>query len=162
MKQRFFQEIAGLAVVALIITACLYNPFEKKPKPVSLISVTDGDSLRLKIDGTETVIRLEGIDAPEMDQPDGTESKDFLSFLITGMPLSVEITGRDRYGRDLAVIRTGDLNVNVEMVDAGHAWHFTKYSKDRNLADAELRARKEKFGLWSTPSPIPPWDWRRK
>ena len=41
------------------------------------------------------------------------------------------------------------------------AWHYVKYSDDQKLADAELKSRTAKRGLWADPKPMPPWDWRR-
>ena len=41
------------------------------------------------------------------------------------------------------------------------AWHYVKYSDDPKLADAELKDRTPKRGLWANPNAIPPWDWRR-
>jgi len=49
---------------------------------------------------------------------------------------------------------------HLEMVRQGLAWHFTKYSKDEMLAEAERKAREAKRGLWSDPEPVPPWDHR--
>ena len=48
------------------------------------------------------------------------------------------------------------------MVRQGLAWHFTKYSKDEMLAEAERKAREAKRGLWSDPEPVAPWEWRAK
>jgi micrococcal nuclease len=53
-------------------------------------------------------------------------------------------------------------NVNLEMVRLGYAWHYLKYSKDNDLAEAEKEAREGKRGLWVDRVPVPPWDWRRK
>ena len=33
--------------------------------------------------------------------------------------------------------------------------------KDRELASAEVEARKKRIGLWSEKSPVAPWEWRK-
>jgi endonuclease YncB( thermonuclease family) len=52
-------------------------------------------------------------------------------------------------------------DVAGEMLDAGLAWHFARYSNDRDYAAAERRARDAKRGLWQDRDPIPPWEWRQ-
>ncbi|HTH31900.1 MAG TPA: thermonuclease family protein, partial [Lacibacter sp.] len=54
------------------------------------------------------------------------------------------------------------LWINKELVAKGMAWHFVKYSSSKELAKAELLARKQKVGLWSLKNPVAPWDWRKK
>jgi len=46
------------------------------------------------------------------------------------------------------------------MVREGWAWHYKRYSKSKELAEAEKKARKAKAGLWADPNPVPPWEWR--
>ena len=41
------------------------------------------------------------------------------------------------------------------------AWHYKQYSKDRELASAEVVARKERLSLWDDKSPVAPWEWRK-
>jgi micrococcal nuclease len=68
----------------------------------------------------------------------------------------------DRYKRLIGVvINEKEENVNKELVKAGLAWHFKKYSDDATYDDMELVARQNKLGLWADGNPIPPWDWRK-
>jgi endonuclease YncB( thermonuclease family) len=46
------------------------------------------------------------------------------------------------------------------MVKAGLAWHYKKYSNDKELVQLELEARSKKIGLWSEPLSLPPWEVR--
>jgi micrococcal nuclease len=46
------------------------------------------------------------------------------------------------------------------MVAEGLAWHFTRYSDDATLADAEGEARTAGRGLWADRDPVPPLEWR--
>jgi micrococcal nuclease len=50
--------------------------------------------------------------------------------------------------------------VNRQMVAEGLAWHYTRYSDDATLADAEGEARAAARGLWRDREPVPPWEWR--
>lgn len=77
--------------------------------------------------------------------------------------VSATLLGRDRYGRTLgAVILSDGRNLNHEILKAGYAWWFRKYSKDASLGDLEDEARQAKRGLWADPEPVPPWEWRSK
>ena len=49
---------------------------------IKILRVIDGDTVSAESRGTEIKIRLSEIDAPEMDQPYGTNSKKCLSELI--------------------------------------------------------------------------------
>ena len=53
------------------------------------------------------------------------------------------------------------LAIGQGYIAAGYAWHFKKYSSDIQLANAELKARKARLGLWADKFPKAPWDWRR-
>ncbi len=57
--------------------------------------------------------------------------------------------------------RAGDVRVlNRELVAAGMAWHYVRYSDDETLAEAERQARKARVGIWSEPEPVAPWRYR--
>lgn len=96
-----------------------------------VVRVSDGDTVvLLDADNTQHKIRLNGIDAPENGQPYGDKSKEYLSNLIAGKEVTVEVKGTDQYKRILGVVYLGDTNINAEMIRAGYAWNY-KYSKDK-------------------------------
>jgi endonuclease YncB( thermonuclease family) len=42
------------------------------------------------------------------------------------------------------------------------AWYYVKYGKGYEwLQSIEESARISELGVWSEPSPVPPWDWRK-
>ncbi len=49
-----------------------------------VVSVSDGDTLRVLVDDQQIKIRLSGIDAPESDQPFGQASKRYLAEAVAG------------------------------------------------------------------------------
>ena len=59
------------------------------------------------------------------------------------------------------------IDVCLEQVKAGLAWHYKKYQHEQSpedqrlYADAEIRARDERLGLWRENNPISPWEHRR-
>lgn len=134
-----------------------------------VVAVIDGDTIEVLHDGKAVRIRLQGIDCPESKQPFGTKAKQFTSEFLFGKQVRVKAIGEDRYGRTLADIYVDAANTtnefgawfNKALVASGMAWHYKKYSKDAELAQAEQTARKMKIGLWSDQNPTAPWEWRK-
>ncbi len=126
-----------------------------------VVGVHDGDSITVLASGNEQLkVRLEGIDAPELKQPFSQSAKKVLSSLVFGKDVNFERLKKDRYGRTIAVVFVGQINVNLELVKQGFAWRYDAYSQDPVLLDAQNSAKAAKRGLWADQSPVPPWEWR--
>jgi hypothetical protein len=68
----------------------------------------------------------------------------------------------DRYGRTVAVVKLKDgRELNLEIIRAGMAWHFKRYSGDEAYALAEKQARDAGVGLWLDRAANAPWEYRR-
>lgn len=90
-------------------------------------NVVDGDTLRCGA----TRIRLQGIDAPEMEghcRPgrecapgDPVASTDNLRRLVSGGSMTCRQTDTDRYGRVVAMCEVGGVDLSCEQVRSGHA-----------------------------------------
>jgi endonuclease YncB( thermonuclease family) len=127
-----------------------------------VIGVADGDTISVLRAGRREVVRLRGIDAPERRQAYGERAKQHAATLAFGKVVAVEAAGRDRHGRLLAEVRLPDgRSLNQELVRAGLAWWFRRYSTDPTLGRLEAEARATRAGLWADPLPVPPWEWRR-
>lgn len=124
--------------------------------------VSDGDTFRMLANGQVVKVRLYGIDAPESKQEHGLVAKAALDSLILGKNVKVKVTDTDRYGRSIGEIWLGDsLEVNLWLVNHGHAWWYKAYGKNRpDLGKAEATARTARRGLWAAANPQEPWDWR--
>jgi endonuclease YncB( thermonuclease family) len=136
----------------------------------SLLVVTIPD------DGSREV-RLYGIEPPEQPreargphpgspgQPFGAEALAYVRDLITGKQVRLEILGKDRHGRSLAIVWLGDVNVNLTLVKEGLAWVSPSVGNPRVRAElevAEQQAQRARYGLWSLPDPEPPWQYRKR
>ena len=131
-----------------------------------VLNVVDGDTIKVKFENKIKKIRLSAIDAPEMKQRSGKESKKFLYDFIYKKKIKFHKLGIDRFGRFLGIIYLNNKDVNLEMVLNGHAWVYRKYlrtipKKYRNLyKSAEKDAKNSKIGLWKNTDVQPPWIWR--
>ncbi|MEM6614504.1 MAG: thermonuclease family protein [Cyanobacteria bacterium P01_C01_bin.72] len=136
-------------------------------------SIYDGDTLRVTRGNEELRIRICGIDAPEIKQPLGIESRDYLRSLIDQGNGTIHVLPieQDRYGRTVAELwipikpdYEGQIHLNTAMVEAGYAYHYQQYSGNCESADnlgwAEKIAREDKLGVWNG-NHQKPWDWRK-
>lgn len=127
-----------------------------------VVCVSDGDSYKVLVGNQVTRIRLDHVDCPEKGQAFGKAAKQFGSDFCFGKDVTVKTSGkRDRYQRLIAEIYIGQKCLNKELVRNGLAWHFTRYSKNREYAELHARARISRVGLWRDPRALPPWEWRK-
>jgi micrococcal nuclease len=143
--------------ILLVLSPALLFAWEGK-----VVSVTDGDTIKVLKDGIQVKIRLAAIDCPEKGQPYGQAAKKFTANLVAGKSVKIWSTDTDRYGRTIAFVFVGSTDLNKELLKAGLAWHYKQYSRDPELAKLEFEARSKKVGLWKEPDQIAPWEWRRK
>jgi endonuclease YncB( thermonuclease family) len=128
-----------------------------------VVRVADGDTITVLDSGNnQHKIRLNGIDAPEKSQAFGQKSREHLASLVSGKTVFVVYKSKDRYGRVLGTVFADSVNVNLEMLRGGFAWHYKRYDSTPAFAAAELEARKERRGLWVDANPINPEDFRHR
>nr|DAN83795.1 MAG TPA: nuclease-like protein [Caudoviricetes sp.] len=125
-----------------------------------VVSIHDGDTITVLQDKQQIKVRLFGIDAPELKQPYGKKSKQFLANLIAGKVVEVEGSGKDRYKRTIGTIYLNGADINAQMVGNGYAWAYRKFSKKYTVQESQ--AKKRRLGLWRDKEPIPPWEWRKR
>ena len=145
-----------------LLELCLAVNFLNAYIPLENIRVIDGDTIKGKVEGKQITIRLVEIDAPEMDQPFGLESKNFLIKLTSNEKITYTSEGEDRYGRTLGKLFKNKENLNALMVKSGLAWVYERYAKNQNLYVYQEVAKSKNLGLWQSKKPIAPWVWRKK
>lgn len=132
----------------------------------TVVSVSDGDTVRVEIDGETESLRLILVDTPETRDPNdpvecyGAEATEFMKALLpegTTVYLEQDISDRDRYGRMLRYVwLKGDDDkaylVNEILVRQGYAVLYT-YPPDVKYVDqiraAQNAAVEEQAGLWA-------------
>jgi endonuclease YncB( thermonuclease family) len=135
----------------------------------TVVGIADGDTLTL-LDGGKTAhrIRIDGIDAPERTQPYGQRARQSLVDLAHGRNARAECSKSDRYGRAVCRVIVDGVDVGLEQVRRGLAWHYTRYAHEQSpqargdYARAEEGARAARSGLWTFTTPTPPWEYRRE
>jgi micrococcal nuclease len=150
---------AALPLVSIGQTKIELKDFKGK-----VIKIVDGDTYDVLTKDYKTIrIRMNGIDAPEKKQAFGQKSKDYLGSLCFGKEVQIKPKNYDRNKRLIADSFTASgKDLSREMVRAGYAWHFKKYSSDKILAADENHARALRAGLWVDNEPVAPWTYRSK
>ena len=123
--------------------------------------VVDGDTVHVFYQDEVYKSRLTEIDAPERDQPYGSNSTEYLKSLLKEGRVDVDISGTDRYGRKLGRLYWRGMDINRELVSAGYAWVYDQYVTDNSFFENQSKARNSKKGLWEDQNPLEPWNWRK-
>ena len=133
----------------------------------TILSIGDGDTIRVRQGGKMLTVRLACIDAPETAQsPYGQHARAYLQQrLPIGREVSLEVKTTDRYGRSVAEVVSG-VNINLALVEDGQAFAYRQYLRGcdaKAYLEAEERASRARLGVWQVPGGITrPWDFRRK
>lgn len=135
--------------------------------PVSLISVGDGDTIRVRgATGQPVTVRLACIDAPETAQGQpGADATAALRQLVAQGGLELRPQSVDRYGRTVAEVYARGRNVNLEMVRSGTAFVYHQYLAgcDQNTyLEAESQAQRFRQGVWRWGNVQAPWEFREQ
>ena len=151
------------AVSALLLPLCLTTGVNAAP----VVSLGDGDTIRVSERSRRITVRLACIDAPETSQrPWGARSKALLQQLTpVGSEVSLRVQTTDQYGRTVAELLNRRGNVNQLMVGAGQAFAYRRYLRQcdaQRYLQLENEAQRQGIGVWSIgPSGITrPWDYR--
>lgn len=127
----------------------------------TVASITDGDTIRVLLDGQNVPVRYIGIDTPEIHgkvEPGGPEAADANARLVAGREVVLEkdVSETDRYGRLLRHVWLHDAGgwtlVSLELLRLGMA-QVTTYPPDVKYVDdlflpAQRAAREAGVGLW--------------
>jgi endonuclease YncB( thermonuclease family) len=167
VRRASLRLLVGLFLLVGLLAFYAYRHWSMPPRPpyVGTAWVADGDSI--EISGAR--IRLEGIDAPELDQtcldpdgrswPCGRAAAHELRTHIRGRELTCKPIAADKYRRVLALCALPDgSDINAWMVRQGWAvvsGHTAAYQSEQD--EARVAGR----GLWAGRFEWP-WDWRRR
>ena len=158
----------ALSEIALGVTAVTPEVIREFPLEIGTVTrVIDGDTYDVQLDRTGDVVRgrLAWVDTPETNQPFGAEATQWAENTLHGRQVVLTAQDVDAYGRLVA-----ELTVNGDdqmwdtastLLRSGLGWVDHRFAKDRDsLREDQELAAGEGTGLWSAPSPTPPWEWR--
>lgn len=125
--------------------------------------VTDGDTIWVRPveGGTSLQVRLQGIDAPEICQAAGTQSRDALAARLLHRNVTLDVRAQDSYTRTLARVSVEGRDIGAWLVTQGWAWSSSFRRRAGPYAQEERTARAERRGLWADANPMEPRDFRK-
>ena len=159
-----------IALKSLLVLLPMFAGYSAEAYQIAGIvtRVIDGDTVQLAVGDAEKSVRLLGIDAPEIRQDYGVESRAYLNKLVGSRNVQMECIGSDRYKREICKIVFKGADINLRMINSGMAWHYKRYSGNQSASDrlkyskAEESAKVGREGLWSQEIVVAPWDFRKK
>jgi len=130
---------------------------------VKVVSVVDGDTIKVSIDGVTQTVRLIGIDTPETVDPRkpvqcfgqeaSNKAKSILSNQMVRLESDLSQGDLDKYQRLLRYVFLEDGTFfNKLMIAEGYAHEYTyviPYEYQEEFKNAEKSAREAQLGLWS-------------
>lgn len=130
----------------------------------------DGDTITVTRNGEKLKVRFACIDAPELKQPMGKASRDYLRSLISksNNKVGLNIITTDRYKRSVAEVwinsESGIELVQSLMVVTGNAYPYERYKNDcpswNAVKISHEYAENNNIGVWSG-NYQPPWEYRK-
>lgn len=167
MKQSNFSYLLKYYVLILALMVTVPVLANTLNCPCEVTTVLAGDTVYM-VDGgrSSRKIWLTGIDAPQLNQLYGEQSRLNLMRMVLRKPVILEDMQRDQFGRITARLIVEGQDINLQQIKDGYAWY---YRQDGGLPDelksayakAESDARNDTRGLWESRA-IPPWEFREK
>ncbi len=126
-----------------------------------VVEVVDGDTVIIDLNGTETTIRLIGVDTPETVHPDeekncvfGETASEYLKSRLEGEYIDIEYDNKtkDSYGRTLAYVYIGNEMLNETIIKNGYGVYYyfpdDTHRYDDRFIKAQKYAQENFLGMW--------------
>lgn len=161
--RKFSIFIFLMGCLLIVVSGCSENDAEGKRVeiPVDSVTVIDGDTLKVKMNGKEDTVRLLLVDTPETNhprlgkQPLGEEAKQFTKKMIENakkIELEKDVSERDKYGRFLAYVYVDGKSLQEELLKNGLARVAYVYQPNVKYVDEyekiQKEAQKKGIGIW--------------
>ena len=127
MKVNF--KLMRIIIILISLISIPFTAYGALPTTI-IQSCYDGDTCTTT-DGEK--IRLACIDTPELkgkraDPIPAEKARDFLNNLLINEEVSIRRITKDRYGRTVAELFNGNINIQKLLVDKGYGQIYKKYS----------------------------------
>ena len=126
-----------------LLLLLLFIPLVSFGQDVKVIRIIDGDTFEIE-NGDK--VRMIGIDAPELKDNNGLESKNHLKFLIENKYVSLikdeKNKNKDFFGRLLRYVYLNNYDVNLKMIEDGYANVYTKFKFTKSKEYINLNKNK--------------------
>ena len=158
MKMRWVWLSLGF-VVGLVAAQIVKFPVPQgQTLKATVVSVTDGNTIKVRIGSELQTVRIIGYDAPETTQPFGDKATLYLKALLEGREVILEsdVQATDKYGRRLYHVWLPQVLVGELMLLSGLGQLMTIPPNVRHsdyYQRVQTQARSVGLGIWAVPFP---------
>jgi micrococcal nuclease len=151
---------AGLVVLstAVLTTDNATAAKKSETRPATVTSISDGDTFKVKLGDKTEIVRIVGVNTPELKECYGPEAAAAMRQLVSGkrvwLETDVQQGNKDKYGRLLRFVWLDDrTSVNKKLLSEGHGYEVL-YSKKAHAYRssyilAQTEAKNAGRGLWA-------------
>ena len=139
--------LRALVAVGVVLAA---SAFAQPPTIEGVaVGVESGDTITVSTAQGQIEVRLADIGAPQGPQFYAPAARALLSGIVQDRPVAVTVTGRKSDGAVFGRVRTGELDVNLALVQRGATWVCWDYASDTAYLPYENEAQRARIGIWS-------------
>jgi endonuclease YncB( thermonuclease family) len=159
--------------ISLMLVGAIPTPSPAKIRPADIPHQIYGtvqivDATTFEFVTSRQIVRLAGYEAPRLDQtatsggvewPAGQVSRAWMILRTLGQNINCGPIGRDANQMLIAHCFVGETNLAATAIAEGIGYAFTYPGEPQVPAyfDIERKARGLGFGVWSSPTLLPPW-----
>lgn len=156
----------GLCLLSLLFPGSLIAlNADSSQIPAMVVSIVDGDTIKVRQEGEPVTVRLACIDAPEKGQRGREKSVQGMQKLLSkGDRVKLRLIKTGRYGRQIAEVYEQGQLINLQLVKSGQAVVYEDYLDScdgKRYRKAQQQAQRSRHGVWAFNHPIMPWNYRR-
>ncbi len=131
-------------VFAIMVSLMISSSVAADPTTLTgqVTHVRDGDTIEVG----KIPIRLNGVSAPELKEPLGPQSKEFMRDLVLGKSVSCELNGKKTYDRFVGICYLNDRDIGAAVIEVGLALDCPRFSGGR-YAEVEAASARERIKL---------------
>lgn len=124
-----------LSSAVLLATVCVFSaPTHAMATTLSgkLVHVRDADTIEIATSRGRIAVRLNGVDAPELNERGGQAGKRWIQNAYSNATITCEFNGQKTYDRWVGVCWDKDgVDLGAAVIAAGHARDCPRYSGGR-------------------------------
>ena len=158
MKMRWVWLSLGFVVGLVAAQIVKFPAPQGQTFKATVVSVTDGDTIKVRVGNKLQTVRIIGYDAPELNQPFGDKASLYLKTLLEGREVILEsdVQALDKYGRRLYHVWLPQVLVGELMLLSGLGQIMTIPPNVRHVEHfqrVQTAARSVSLGIWAVPFP---------
>jgi endonuclease YncB( thermonuclease family) len=140
--------------------------FSQRAFPCHVSEVIDGKTVAIEMNSGKLTAVLQYVEVPEPGQQFEKTVKDHLSALVLGRPCEFFPHGILPSSKTLGRLTVNLVDISMQMLRDGAAWHAPAERSGQSRAEAEAyalsesQAKAEKRGIWSVKDLKSPWEYR--